>query len=41
VPEYDRAVPLTWAMVVIQKDDRFLLLYNFNRGHLVSNRRRV
>lgn len=32
VPEHDRAVPLTWAMVVIQKDDRFLLLYNFNRG---------
>lgn len=31
VPEDDLDVPLTWAMVVIQRDEQFLLHHNFNR----------
>ncbi len=30
VPEGD-ATPLTWAMAIIQKEDRYLLHHNFNR----------
>ena len=30
-PEDDLDTPLTWAMVVIKKEDRYLLLHNSNR----------
>lgn len=32
VPRNDSDVPLTWAMVVIQHGDRYLLHHNFNRA---------
>ena len=31
VPEDDPETPLTWAMTVIKKDDRYLLHHNHNR----------
>ena len=31
VPEDDPEIPLTWAMVVVKKDDRYLLMHNCSR----------
>lgn len=31
VPDDDLDTPLTWALVVVKKDDRYLLMHNSNR----------